>query len=446
MNSFCIEYKSNKYIYIYYLLLHVICLSWTNTAEVAPTTMFRLAITFSVFIPLVKYFWIAPAVIILFVGLRFNSVSPFGYIPQTWEIYEGLIIIIAIIHSLLYKEKSLLRFSDRQILFLLFLFFIELINFNVYSSIIPFVVMLFILFNAIKTKTSFNLAMLSFVVLSITLSIYYFVFAKEFVQSYYGSDADRSAWLDPNYFGLVLGSGVIISGAYVFSAIKTNISYIYRSVFVGCIILGVVVVILQASRGAILAISGALLLQIFLAKVPIQYKLFAFLLSVIGIVCLFQAEYFTLLADRTLDDDGSGSGRGDIWVTKLSDWSSSFFNYWGGGYQASIKKIRPLDVDCHNEFVSIILNYGIIGFIIFSRQIIVLFENYVNRAFVWSFLVFLFVAFFTLSPITCQTGWTASPFLILLMYKYVKLEKQERMCTNNSVEDEENTICNADLT
>lgn len=423
MDLFYINFKQHKWIYLYYLVLHFICLSWTNTAMVAPPIVMRLGITMAVFLPLIKCFWLSPAVIILFVGLRLNSVAPFGYIPQTWLIYELCIIIIAIVHSLLYKKKYLFKFSNIQISLLVFIFIIDLINFKIFSPIFLFLITLYILYNAIQDKVSLNITMLSSVILTITLSIYYFVFAKDFMEAYYGSDAERAVWVDPNYFGILLGCGIIISGAYIFSAIKAKIGNFYKLIFVISIILGYITIVLQASRGAVLAITGSLLIQILLSKTKLIYKILILLISVIGIIYLFNSGYFTLLVDRTLGDK-TGSGRTEIWAMKFKDWIENPINLLGCGYQSAFYEFQPLNFDCHNEFLSIVINYGVIGIIITLIAIISLAIRKKEKSFIWSFLYFIGVAFMTLSPFTCQTGWTAVPLLMVVMFKYISLNSK----------------------
>ena len=423
MQTFTLDIKRNKYLYLYYLFLHLVCLSWTNTGLVAPPSVLRLAVTFAVFVPLVKYFWMAPAVIILFVGLRFNSVAPFGYIPQSWNIYCWLTLIIALFHSILYKKKSLFKFSNPQILLFFFLFFVDLFNYQLFSPLLTFSLTLFVLYNSINDRLALNLAMFSFVLLTITLSIYYFIFAQEFMMSYYGSDVERATWVDPNYFGVVLGCGIVFSGGYLFSAIPAKISNFYRIVFVTCIILGFLVITLQASRGAMLAIAGALVIQLLFSKVKWYIKFISILLSAIGIVYLFQSDYFTLLIDRTLNDDGGGSGRAEIWASKLEHWSESFWNLFGTGYAGVVTKFRPVNTDCHNEFISTVISYGIIGIAVMLGAFLKVMIIRRNRAFLWSGLAFLCIAFMTLSPFTCQTGWTACPLFIVLFYKYISLDK-----------------------
>lgn len=391
---------------------------------VHPPTIMRLSITMAVFFPLIKYFWLSPAVIILFVGLRFNSVAPFGYIPQTWLIYEWTIILIAIIHSVLYKKNYIFKFSNVQIYLLIFIFLIDIVNFKIFSPLFLFVLTLYILYNAIRDRVSFNIAMLSFVILTITLSIYYFLFAEEFLVSYHGSDAERATWVDPNYFGILLGCGIVISVTYLFSSIKLNLSY--KIIFISCIIIGFITITLQASRGAMLAIVSALTIQLMFSKIRMINKFIILLVSVTGVIYMFNSGYFTLLIDRVLGDD-TGSGRTGIWAEKLGEWSENMMNYLGCGYQSVVYNFSPKGIDCHNEFISILINYGIIGAVIVILAIfrLILLKN--NRAFIWSTVCFIGVGFMTLSPFTCQTGWTAIPLLMVLLYKFIELDKNNQL-------------------
>ena len=419
MGHFYINTHKYKWIYIYYLVLHLICLSWTNTGLVAPNTILRLGVTIAIFVPLIKYFWMAPAVIILFVGLRFNSVAPFGYIPQTWNIYCWLIIIISILHNYIY-ENRIYKFSSKQLLLVIFIFIIDTINLQPFTPFILFVIMLCVLYNSINNEISLNISMLSFIILALTLSIYYFAFAKEFMESYYGSDAERAVWVDPNYFGTLIGCGIILSFILLFTT-KPNI--VLKVIFILCIILGYIVVILQASRGATLGISVAIIVFLLLSKIKVYNKLFIAFIIIIGVIYLFNSGFFTLLIDRTLDDAGTGSGRTEIWISKFSDWSDNYINLIGCGYQSSIHSFIPYNLDCHNELLSTLINYGIISIVILIFSTFNIIKKTNNLTFNLPIIFFLFVTFMTLSPFSIQSGWIACPMLIVILYKYNILYK-----------------------
>ena len=104
MGTLDIAFKKYKYLYLYYIILLIICVSWTNTDMIAPPMFLRILVTGAIFIPLIKYIWLLPSIIILFVSIRFNSIAPFGYIPQDWRTYSYITILILIIHYSLYKK------------------------------------------------------------------------------------------------------------------------------------------------------------------------------------------------------------------------------------------------------------------------------------------------------------------------------------------------------
>jgi cell division protein FtsW (lipid II flippase) len=199
----------------------------------------------------------------------------------------------------------------------------------------------------------------------------------------------------------------------------------YKTFFIACIILGIIVVVLQASRGSFLAIGTAIIIQLLFSKTKLHIKLAFISVTLIGIIYMYQSDYFTLLIDRVQNDEGTGSGRSEIWIRKINDWSSNLSNILGGGFQSSIYKFAPLKADCHNEFVSILLNYGVIGIGILFASIYKLCRVIKNRVFNLSLIAFICIAFMTLSPFSCETGWIACPFLILLLYKYIELNNRE---------------------
>ena len=129
------------------------------------------------------------------------------------------------------------------------------------------------------------------------------------------------------------------------------------------------------------------------------------------------------MIDRA-SNDNTGSGRTEIWAMKFNDWIENPINLLGCGYQSVVYEFQPLNIDCHNEFLSIIINYGVIGIIITLIAIISLANIKKEKSFIWSFLYFIGIAFMTLSPFTCQTGWTAVPLLMVVLFKYISLNSK----------------------
>lgn len=49
--------------------------------------------------------------------------------------------------------------------------------------------------------------------MTLVLSLYFILLRDQFTQDYYaqGSGLERTGWMDPNYFGMVLGMGTVAS-------------------------------------------------------------------------------------------------------------------------------------------------------------------------------------------------------------------------------------------
>lgn len=418
MNDFAIDYKNNRILYFYYLFLHILCLSWTNLQLVAPPLPLRLLVTSAIFIPLIKYFWLSPAVIILFVGIRFNSVAPFGYIPQSWDSYFGLFIIIGLLHNIIYRDK-LFHFTKKQLGIALFIFLIDMINLKIGTEFLFFVFLLFLCYNTLKSEKAVSLTILSFVLFSISMSVYYMIFAREFAVSYASSDGlERAFWVDPNYLGVYLGIGVVFSVYYLINAKNYKLNIFYKFIFVFCSILTAIVILLQASRGSLLTLALALIIILFQSHIKFQYKLLSIIFLILLVVIFFQEGFFDLLINRMSEDDGTGSGRTEIWSKKLDYLLENPIYFIGAGYLGSLKTFPPFNFDCHNEYISLLLNYGVAGLMLFFVEVIRLFRcRNANRTIVLSMLIFSIVAFMTISPFACPTGWLGIPLSLPLLFK-----------------------------
>ena len=420
MNTFDIDFKENKRLYLYYLVLHLICMSWTNISMVEPHIVLRFLITACVFLPLIKYFWLTPAVITLFVGIRFNSVAPFGYIPQSWTTFCYLVVAISLLNQIIYKKKYL-RTNHVQLSLLFLLYIIDVINLKFFSELILFTLILFIFYNILDKKKTILLTILSFIILSISLSLYYFLFAEKFLISNYSYDVsglERSLWVDPNYFGILLGIGVLFSFYFLISRRQQEYHIFLKVLFYSCIILSFIVIVLQASRGAIFALFLSMIYITSFIKLTLKKKISLIFITLIGLFFLLEKGVFDLLILRVNEDQSTGGGRFEIWNEKLS-YLMNYPRYLiGAGYKGSIYDFPPFNTDCHNEFISTLLNYGILGLLLL---LLIPFKIFLRtkkyKVIVIALLLYSYVAFFTLSPISSMTGWVGIPLLFPIILR-----------------------------
>lgn len=409
MSEFFISFREYKYIYIYYLFLFFICASWTETNMVAPSIVLRTIVTGLVFLPLFKYVWLLPTILVLFVGLRFNSIAPYGYIPQTWSFYLLISIVLCLFNIKVLGEKNRYLIGCAIYVFLVDLF--NLVFFSEFFLLIIFVLLL----NKIEMDDkAINLFLFSFVFLSIILSIYYFLFADKFEISYDITDLSRSTWVDPNYFGILLGCGVIISLAFLMKVVTyKSVNRIYFFIFLLCFILSMAVIILQASRGAISSIfSSFFIMFAFSKRIDLKHKILFLFFVVLFVFVMYHMGYLDLLFLR-IESDSSGSGRIDIWNEKLSNALDNNFFLIGGGYQNAVEVLPKCDP--HNDYLALFLDYGVCGVLFYIIFLVKMVRT--KNILLCSFAVYCFFASLTISPVTNPTGWCSIPFFMALIYK-----------------------------
>ena len=412
MGTLDIAFKKYKYLYLYYIILLIICVSWTNTDMIAPPMFLRILVTGAIFIPLIKYIWLLPSIIILFVSIRFNSIAPFGYIPQDWSTYSYITILILIIHYSLYKKGHIACPSIKQISLLLFLLVVDSLNLKSFSDYFFFILLLFILYNLLETEISLHTCLWAFMLTSLILSIYFFMYGQQFMATYNYSDLGRSYWVDPNYFSALIGTGNIIAFKYLFFTRNNHLNFFCKVILFICIITSFITIVMQASRGALLALCISIIIMLFLSNVKVIYKLVIIGLLTAGIIALFEQGTFALLEYRIHEDTEGGSGRLTIWNLKLDAFYSSVNNWAGLGYGASHQ--LSIISDCHNEYISILINYGIIGAGVLFYYLWHLLKAGIKDPFLLSSLFYVIITFMLLSPLTSPTGWPFALYLIIL--------------------------------
>lgn len=156
----------------------------------------------------------------------------------------------------------------------------------------------------------------AFALMTLVLSLYFLLLKDQFTQDYYaqGSGLERTGWMDPNYFGMVLGMGTVTSiiqiSNFRFLGIVEKIFYI------ATVILSVPTLVLNASRGAILAVAVSFVFVILFSKVNPLYKIVVIIITILFLFYLYNNSYFDLLEYRIAHDSGTGSGRTTIWRKK----------------------------------------------------------------------------------------------------------------------------------
>ena len=352
-----------KYIYFYYIVLLLVLVSWTNP-NTSPSFMVRLLYMASLFLPTViwKQSWL-PAVFTCFISISQYGIS-YSYLPDTVATYMWLALLL----FMLYGHKNKLSLAPLSLLVLpIYVLTIDFttngeIHHIFYVLIVACILLYF--FSQDYNDASFKMS-IAFIVTTIVLCYYFLFFKDTFSQSLgkYDTDLERISWTDPNYLGCVIGMGVMC--CIIRLRESSNKLYI-RALICFTIALSIVVMIMNASRGALVAISLGIAYYLFVSKIKISYKIIFSILIIGFIYYLYNNSYFDLLMYR-IQNDETGSGRSEIWVNRLTAFfSGSFLNIvFGYGQDEAMTLGTSITIGCHNDYVAFLTEYGLIGFILF---------------------------------------------------------------------------------
>ena len=243
---------------------------------------------------------------------------------------------------------------------------------------------------------------LSFVTVSIVLSIFYFTYGQsnEEVLS-----EGRVGWVDSNYMGNVCGMGIVLAYNAIINQFFSG-SKVYSRLCLVAVWAGVIMLILNASRGAFLSMSVAIVVITLFAKIPLKKKVLVSAVAVIGVISLYHYGLFDVLEERIASDDGTGNARTVIWAAKLDaflqlPWYQQFI---GLGYRGGFELAFPGGFGFHNDYLALIVDYGYIGFILFISMLLypvaIVRQQSSSKPIVISLILFLLTCAATLEPYT----------------------------------------------
>lgn len=426
--------KGGIFICVYYLVMLLVLLSWNN-GEVAPPMIMRLVYLAFILFPVVvirKYIFYYPIVLAVFVSIS-KFMFSFSYMPTDVDIYTMITILWFANITINGWCPSKLFGNEIVTYLLLSVFYISAIDIIDNGSVTPIsycIVIILFLLSSVKSRISTSLLLTSFSIVSFVLSLAFILFREQYAIDYYSttvsySGLERSSWTDPNYFGCLIGFGVITSLIKLRNF--TRLKLINKLFFISVCVLSLIAIVINASRGAVMAVCIAFMFYIFFTRTQFRYKIFIGLGILIFIWFLYTNDYFELLFYRIESDSGSGSGRTDIWVKKINSYVSGnglnmLFGYGNqGGVNLGFSHARGF----HNDFIAILVEYGVIGFIMFVGMFIkpLIKASKMNGVKSASIVIlsYLFTVMMTLEPLTI--GYIPY-WLIIYLFFMVSTEKR----------------------
>ena len=398
--------KKNIFLYIYYALL-LLVLSSRQAATTAPPMVLRLAFMAAALLPAVLNKEVCyPAILTMFYTISLDGFA-YSYFPSTLSLYVIMTLVVTIFYFRKIKTGTVPIFV---LLFALYTFVIDLIygvagNGSAFfqSTFYCFVLMVCFLVLCNRHIDSALLQLpLCFAVTTVVLSIAFLTHREQFVLQQIG-DMERTGWADPNYFGVALGMGTIVGMIKMFNGNWKSLSIAEKAVYIAAVILSVPALALNASRGAILSVVVGFLVLLLFSKAKVGYKIIISFVALIAVVYLYNNQYFDLLEYRIMNDEGTGSGRTEIWSSKLSAFAEGNpLNMIFGCGHVGGANIGGRHIGFHNDFIGFLVDYGILGLgmllYMLYYPIGIMPKGSIEKPFVIVLIVFLAMSFVTLEP------------------------------------------------
>lgn len=362
---------SPRKLLLYYLLLLVVMVSWTNIMA-APPLPVRMAFLVAVLYPGLN------DVRGLFVAALtcFWSIASLGYTYSYMPTMPHIYVLAMTVGLWLFWDRhkkitSRLLGGENSLVFF-FLIYVWLcdaytestLGYTAYTLLTMTMIVPFVPVINRRTVTYFSLA---FMTITAVLS-YYLILTRDIFT--YGStgftpELDRIGWSDQNYLGLGVGMGATVAFTCLMHA------KIYRWYFLiyslAVFVVSIPVLLLMGSRGALACVIVSVLVQLMFSKAKKKWKALLVFSGLGFLYYLYTNEYFDLLERRAEYEDGSGSNRLLIWTKKFYafiDNASIGDLIFGIGKDRGVGITQILgknNVGFHNDFLAFFVSYGIIG-------------------------------------------------------------------------------------
>ena len=358
---------NTKYLAIYYTLLLLVMMTWTSQ-DVAPPMPLRIAFLIAVLLPGSRnrhgLFFVAM--------FCFWTISVYGYAYSYMPTMPGIYLLATIVTVFIYKYKLKPLFGRGNILFLLLLLLIFLSSIGSglpASGLVEVLLIIFLsrLLLAKADERTIAYFQLAFMVITIVLSFFLITVCDifSFDSSLFG-EKDRIGKNDPNYMGMIIGMGVSV-GVDCLLRIKQQ-NYYFIGLSIASILIAIPVLLLLASRGALLCLVISTIFLLVMKTGNRRTKILLVLAGGFFLYYLYNNEYFDLLEARIINDDGSGTYRTTIWKEKW-DGFTSFLDIsrllFGVGWEEGLHYGAAEDclkvLGFHNDFLAFLVCYGIIG-------------------------------------------------------------------------------------
>lgn len=419
------KYKSfvlNRWAFLYYLVLLAVVFVLMRP-NYNPPMAIRIGLLGLIFIPAVFYHMkLIPALFILFIVVDKTSFT--HVLPTTHFYYLGLAFICYLIYS---KKTKFLFFA---VLAIFYFFIIALCYADVRDSFVFCLIAVFIS-SMVDDKNDISLMFIAFVCASLFLELLFFVNGEAFLQEYTDSGGmERVGWINPNVFGGAIAAGGVLAVAYLSGILKIHRTKLVTLMSIATAVLTSVVLALNASRGALFAFVIPSALMILTTKLKWYMKVLLLIAAGIIVYLIVTSYAFELmmlrLESETMSDAG---GRSVVWEAKLNYFNNNtnFMEKLFGIGQSNTISLSQYHVSTHNDFITALIAYGVVGLLLFLYIIVILpitKSGKGDRLAISALLIYMIVECCVLEPIF--RGYFVEIMFYFFILRYAMISKSEK--------------------
>lgn len=360
----------------------------------------------------------------LFFGI---SQTSFVSLMPTASYYMLCIVVV-----LCFMQVKIKRDIVPVFIWILYVLCVELLNMTPHLECVICGIATLLLSCYVGTKQDLSKIGVAFCLISLVLGLLFVIFFNEFAEQFFmkgNEEVERSGWINANIFGGVIGCGMVSSVLMLVNPQDFTLSKLVKSLCLCCVILSTIVLILNASRGALIASILASLILLFCSRIKRTTLVLILLGCVLLLTILYSAGYFELLELRVAGENNNtetAGGRTEIWAEKFEAFGAlpAYTQLIGVGYYRCVD--LGIYFDTHNDFVTALCAYGFIGllsFVIFSiAPIFIASRRY--KLTVLGLVVFLAIEGFVLSPIF--RGYFVFFVFYLMIIKFAAMTRRQQ--------------------
>lgn len=390
-----------KFFFSYYGFLLLILVSWTNVYALPPL-MLRLLFMTAVIIPLC----INRSKMFSVVFLTFIVISAVSFAVSYMPV-DGLYILITLFICFLFFRTA--KIYPLSIPLGLKLLCIEAIIVDLFYSgevlvAYNWLCLIVIAYFFLDTRESkiVHFMAFSFVLISFVLSLEFILVGDKFISDVHTvlGDLDRKGWTDPNYFGSVIGMGIV--AAIIELMINPKIGKKSKCFICLSILLSLYTLVSTASRGATVALILSSIILLTLSPIKKTYKLVGGVSFIIVLTIMYASHMLDLLILRFQSDAGDAGGRTNIWIARLDAFMtqcSEFEWLFGVGKERAMVLGTGRYLGFHNDYLGVLVMYGFVGFIfLLSLLMYPIIRANTNRWIVFAAITYVSICMFTIEP------------------------------------------------